>query len=336
MARSRNIKPGFFKNELLAEMPPETRLLFMGLWCLADREGRFEDRPKKIKMELFPCDEFSIEDSLSTLTAGGFLIRYEADGKKYAQVVNFTKHQMPHHKEVASEIPAPPGLQQVTKHAYEVSPQDRIAVFKRDGDRCLKCGSMDNLSLDHITPLASGGDNSTDNLQTLCKRCNSSKGNTIKDYRESNVEPTLSQHTGNDGASCPSDSLIPDSLNLIPDSLQNPAPEKPARFDPLKISLPECIKPETWAEWIAYRRDRKLTTRQQTMQAQVVELTAWAKSGHDPTSVIQTSIAKGWQGLFEPKQGNQNANYSDFVAELTGRHRPENALAIDGQAERVD
>ena len=54
MARARNIKPGFFKNELLAEMPPETRLLFMGLWCLADREGRFEDRPKKIKMELFP------------------------------------------------------------------------------------------------------------------------------------------------------------------------------------------------------------------------------------------------------------------------------------------
>lgn len=56
MARARNIKPGFFKNELLAEMPPEIRLLFMGLWCIADREGRFEERPKKIKMELFPCD----------------------------------------------------------------------------------------------------------------------------------------------------------------------------------------------------------------------------------------------------------------------------------------
>ena len=75
MARARNIKPGFFKNELLAEMPPETRLLFMGLWCLADREGRFEDRPKKIKMELFPCDSFSIEDSLALLAKDGFLLR---------------------------------------------------------------------------------------------------------------------------------------------------------------------------------------------------------------------------------------------------------------------
>jgi len=42
--RSRNIKPGFFKNEIIAEMPTETRLLFIGLWLLADREGRLEDR----------------------------------------------------------------------------------------------------------------------------------------------------------------------------------------------------------------------------------------------------------------------------------------------------
>ena len=49
MARARNIKPGFFKNEFLAEMPCEVRLLFIGLWTLADREGRLEDRPKRIK-----------------------------------------------------------------------------------------------------------------------------------------------------------------------------------------------------------------------------------------------------------------------------------------------
>ena len=53
MARARNIKPGFFKNEFLADLPFETRLLFIGLWTLADREGRLEDRPRKIKMELF-------------------------------------------------------------------------------------------------------------------------------------------------------------------------------------------------------------------------------------------------------------------------------------------
>ena len=216
MARARNIKPGFFKNELLAEMPPETRLLFMGLWCLADREGRFEDRPKKIKMELFPCDSFSIEDSLALLAKDGFLLRYEVDGKRYAQVVNFTKHQMPHHKEVPSDIPAPPGCAQVTRHSYDVPAKVREEVFARDGNACLKCGALESLSLDHIQPLGSGGDNSTNNLQTLCTSCNSSKGNTTKDYRRSNVAPMLSQHQAKQGAPCPSDSLIPDSL--IPDS----------------------------------------------------------------------------------------------------------------------
>ena len=44
MARARNIKPGFFKNELLVGLPYEYRLLFIGLWTIADRDGRFEDR----------------------------------------------------------------------------------------------------------------------------------------------------------------------------------------------------------------------------------------------------------------------------------------------------
>ena len=37
--RARNLKPGFFKNETLAEIEPLGRLLFQGLWCMADREG---------------------------------------------------------------------------------------------------------------------------------------------------------------------------------------------------------------------------------------------------------------------------------------------------------
>ena len=54
--RARNIKPGFFKNDTLAELEFAARLLFIGLWGLADRAGRLEDRPKKIKAEVFPYD----------------------------------------------------------------------------------------------------------------------------------------------------------------------------------------------------------------------------------------------------------------------------------------
>lgn len=219
MARSRNIKPSFFKNEDLIDLQPSDRLLFIGLWTLADREGRLEDRPRRIKIELFPGDDYVVETGLANLQGKGFIERYEVDGEQYIQVEAFTKHQKPHHKEVASEIPAPPGRPQVTRHAYDVSSETRLSVFERDGNRCLKCGAEEGLSLDHIQPLAKGGDNSTENLQTLCTACNSAKGDATKDYRRNNDGSSLNQACGNDGAPCPSDSLSLDSLNLIPDSL---------------------------------------------------------------------------------------------------------------------
>lgn len=105
--RARNLKPGFFKNEALAECSPLARLLFAGLWCLADREGRLEDRPKRIRVELLGYDDGSVEDLLSELQEAGFILRYAASGGRFIQVVNFGKHQNPHCKEQESTIPAP-------------------------------------------------------------------------------------------------------------------------------------------------------------------------------------------------------------------------------------
>jgi hypothetical protein len=107
MARARNIKPGFFTNEELVELPFSTRLLFIGLWTIADRDGRLEDRPKRIKIELFPCDNLDVNKALNELAARGFIIRYEVEGGRFIQVVNFEKHQSPHIKEAPSTIPAP-------------------------------------------------------------------------------------------------------------------------------------------------------------------------------------------------------------------------------------
>jgi hypothetical protein len=107
MARARNIKPGFFKNEELVEVPFETRLLFIGLWTLADREGRLEDRPKRIKMEVFPVDSVDIDKCLNELQSHGFILRYSVDGVGYIQVLAFNKHQNPHKTERDSTIPPP-------------------------------------------------------------------------------------------------------------------------------------------------------------------------------------------------------------------------------------
>lgn len=104
MARSRNIKPGFFKNEDLAECSPWARLCFAGLWCLADREGRLEDRPKRIKGELFPYDTVDVEPLLQELERFSFILRYEIDGFKAIQILEFMKHQSPHYTESKSTI----------------------------------------------------------------------------------------------------------------------------------------------------------------------------------------------------------------------------------------
>lgn len=107
MARCRNLKPGFFTNERLAELPPLTRLLFAGLWCIADREGRLEDRPKRIKVELFPYDEYDVNDGLDQLAKGGdpFILRYSVAQTRYIQIRNFRQHQCPHNTEKPSVIP---------------------------------------------------------------------------------------------------------------------------------------------------------------------------------------------------------------------------------------
>lgn len=105
MARSRNIKPGFFVNEDLVELDFATRLLFAGLWTLADREGRLEDRPKKIKIGVFPADNVNVDEMLQELHAAKFIERYEVNGARYVKILNWHKHQNPHHTEKQSEIP---------------------------------------------------------------------------------------------------------------------------------------------------------------------------------------------------------------------------------------
>src|SRR5450756_2547210 len=112
--RARNIKPGFFRNEYLGCLDPLVRLLFAGLWCLADREGRLEDRPGKIKIEVLPGDDCDVEQMLEDLACPQgpdgerFIRRYAVGDRRCIQVLNFVRHQNPHIREAASLLPAPP------------------------------------------------------------------------------------------------------------------------------------------------------------------------------------------------------------------------------------
>jgi 5-methylcytosine-specific restriction endonuclease McrA len=51
------------------------------------------------------------------------------------------------------------------------------------GGRCVACGQIAELEVDHIVPVSVGGSNDIENIQPLCRSCNASKGATTEDYR---------------------------------------------------------------------------------------------------------------------------------------------------------
>lgn len=113
MPRRRFLSPEFFKDEDLACLPFEARLLFQGLWCYADREGRLEDRPKYLKAELFPYDRVDVEKLLCLLAnpnipdrpAKVFIRRYHTDSRQLIDIPEFPQHQSPHKHEPDSALP---------------------------------------------------------------------------------------------------------------------------------------------------------------------------------------------------------------------------------------
>lgn len=91
--RIRTIKPQFFVNEEMAKCNPLARLAFIGLICAADLEGRLEDRPARLKIEILPYDDADMDGILSELETRGFIRRYEVDGRRFIWVVKFKEHQ---------------------------------------------------------------------------------------------------------------------------------------------------------------------------------------------------------------------------------------------------
>ncbi len=96
MARARNIKPAFFLNDDLAEQNCALgRLLFIGLWTLADYKGDLEWRAGRIKAQLLPYDECDIKQLAINLDKSGF-VRFYSDGERILlNIPNFEIHQNP-------------------------------------------------------------------------------------------------------------------------------------------------------------------------------------------------------------------------------------------------
>jgi hypothetical protein len=118
MARIRTIKPEFFQHERLYDAERDSnlplRVAFAGLWTVADREGRFEWRPRQLKLNVLPYDELDFTAVLSALESGGFIVRYEVSGKSFGFIPSWTEHQHINVREPSSTIPAPDGTTEPT------------------------------------------------------------------------------------------------------------------------------------------------------------------------------------------------------------------------------
>lgn len=149
--RARSLKPGIFTNELLAVADPLYTLIFEGLWCLADREGRLEDRPAKIHIAINPGRSFEgTTKALEWLADNGFILRYQVGLVKLVQVIAFSKHQKPHQNEKPTELPPPPSTNGASPLLYiesQAPPRSEAGVDQGTKHLALTPSSLNPSSL---------------------------------------------------------------------------------------------------------------------------------------------------------------------------------------------
>ncbi len=105
MAYIRTIKASFFTSDDIVSLSPLARLLYIALWTEADREGRLTWRPGNFKLRFLPGDPCNIQELCGELVESGLVIPYSVDGKTYAEVPTFKRHQSINAKERKSVLP---------------------------------------------------------------------------------------------------------------------------------------------------------------------------------------------------------------------------------------
>jgi len=111
MARIRTVKPDFFKHYELYEAECRyqlpLRIAFAGLWCCADRDGKFKWQPMALKTDVVPYDPVDFTAVLNALQEAGFIRKYTVDGRDYGIIPSFREHQRPRNDEAKSILPDP-------------------------------------------------------------------------------------------------------------------------------------------------------------------------------------------------------------------------------------
>ncbi len=104
----RSVRPEFFTDAKMARLSHSARLLYIGLWCLADDDGRGRLLPKHIEGELFPYEKIDFLGLWHELESTRRVRTYQIDGEQFFVIPKFTEYQKPNRK-YDSKLPEPPG-----------------------------------------------------------------------------------------------------------------------------------------------------------------------------------------------------------------------------------
>lgn len=104
MARIRTIKPEFFTSADIVSLSPMARLLYIALWCEADKEGRLVWKPATFKLRYLPGDNCDVQALCDEVVKAGLVVLY---GEGFAHIPAFKAHQHINPRESVSQLPDP-------------------------------------------------------------------------------------------------------------------------------------------------------------------------------------------------------------------------------------
>lgn len=130
MARIRTIKPEFFTSEDIVSLSPLARLLYIAIWCEADKEGRLVWKPMTFKLRYFPGDNCDIQAMCKEIVDAGLVVLY---GEGLAVVPSFKAHQHINPRESESNLPEPVAITTRKARVTTRQPRDSDAQGGREG-----------------------------------------------------------------------------------------------------------------------------------------------------------------------------------------------------------
>ena len=156
--RCRRYGEAFFADDRLAELPALTRIFFLGVIACTDREGRLEDRPRRLKALILPFDDADGETMLADLARSGALVRYEIDGRRLIAIVGFREdgsvaYQRPHPNESASVLPPPTDC---SCEEHQGTPSGSTKVFPRGDTVTVTVTDTPRTTTEHRDPSTLG------------------------------------------------------------------------------------------------------------------------------------------------------------------------------------